>query len=82
LGKTLSQLIGSSFVDTFLHRIFRFAYGLLGIAFYLLGFTFGSELRIVSGFAYALLDVTDGFVGHTFDFVASATHGDSPKSKK
>jgi hypothetical protein len=60
------------------HSIFDFADGLLCFAFAFLHFTFGLHLGAASGFADALLDVTDCFVYRTFHFIFSATHGVSP----
>jgi len=64
----------SVLVDAFFNSVFGIADFLLDFTFDFLRFAFSAQLVIASGFAYALLDVTDCFVSGAFDFIASAAH--------
>jgi hypothetical protein len=69
----------SGLVDAFFDSVLGFAHGLLSFAFLFLHNAFGAHLVVAGSLANALLDVTSGFIGHAFNFIACAAHGISPE---
>jgi len=59
----------SGFFHSVFDGVFHVAFDLLCFAFLLLNCTFDLQFFVTGDLADALLDVTNGFVGHAFDLV-------------